>query len=158
MIIAGTGHRPNKLGGYGYDIYELLLKTASKAIDGFATKVISGMALGWDQALAEAAINLNIPFIAAVPFRGQEGKWPPPSKRKYQKLISKADEVVYVCDDGYAPHKMQERNKWMVDNCDSVLALWDGSAGGTSNCIIYAKSVKKKIVNLWPYWVKLNEQ
>jgi len=44
---------------------------------------------------------------------------------------------------------MQTRNIWMVDNCDLVLALWDGSDGGTGNCIKYANKIGKPIVNLW---------
>lgn len=51
MIICATGHRPNKLGGYGRDVYARLVKLA---YDYLAVQkpdaVISGMALGWDQA------------------------------------------------------------------------------------------------------------
>lgn len=157
MIVAATGHRPNKLGGYGDDITKALHITASKALDGIASKVISGMALGWDMAIASAAVDLDIPFIAAVPFKGQESVWPDESKRKYNILLSKADDVVYVCDDGYASWKMQKRNEWMVDNCDILLALWDGSSGGTDNCIKYAKKQGKKIINVWKYWKMLND-
>jgi uncharacterized phage-like protein YoqJ len=53
---------------------------------------------------------------------------------------------------------MQIRNEWMVDNAHIVLALWDGSSGGTGNCIKYAnrKSVNKPIINLWSSWVGAN--
>ena len=33
--------------------------------------------------------------------------------------------------------------------CDLVLAFWDGSSGGTGNCVRYAGKVGKPIENLW---------
>ena len=63
MIVAGTGHRPNKLGGYNNESFLKLVNIAEDALKQMeVTEVISGMALGWDMALAQAAINLNIPF------------------------------------------------------------------------------------------------
>lgn len=55
MIVAGTGHRPNKLGGYGDDVFERLVALARTYLWHMEPwHVISGMALGWDQALAQA--------------------------------------------------------------------------------------------------------
>ena len=148
IIKAGTGHRPDKLGGYSDAIFNKLVGVAKLAIKD-ADKVISGMALGWDLAIAQAAIDLDIPFIAAVPFKGQECKWPKQTQLKYQEILSKAEKVVYVCEGGYAPYKMQERNKWMVDNSDILVALWNGTPGGTANCISYAEKQNKVIENYW---------
>ncbi|WP_206759019.1 hypothetical protein [Anabaena azotica] len=47
-----------------------------------------------------------------------------------------------------------KRNEWMVDQCHRLVALHDGSTGGTGNCVNYAKSKKVHIVNLWKSWVK----
>lgn len=150
MKIAGTGHRPNKLGGYSSEVLMKLVSTAKDAlIELQPTSVISGMALGWDTALALAALELKLPLVAAVPFHGQETAWPNISQIMYQDILKDASDVVYVCDKGYAPWKMQIRNEWMVDHCDVVLALWDGTSGGTGNCIAYADKVKKPIHNVW---------
>ena len=150
MIVAGTGHRPNKLGGYTRDVRTRLLNTAIKSLEHLQpTKLISGMALGWDQALARACVELNIPFIAAVPFAGQETVWPAASQREYHELCEAASDLIIVSPGGYSAAKMQIRNEWMVDHCDRVLALWDGSSGGTRNCIGYAKTVNKPISNAW---------
>lgn len=150
MIICGTGHRPNKVGGYSKEARSKLYDIAKDwLVTNKPDKVISGMALGWDQALANAAYVLDIPLIAAVPFAGQQQAWPEESREFFDMLLSKAEEIVIVSDGGYAPWKMQVRNKWMVDHCDQVLAMWDGSTGGTGNCIQYAKKVGKPIVNLW---------
>lgn len=150
MIICGTGHRPDKLGGYGDDASLRLRLLARDWIMAYKpTKVISGMALGWDQALAWGAYDNNVPFVAAIPFAGQESRWPESSRRYFADLLGLASETVIVCEGGYAPWKMQERNKWMVDNSDQVLALWNGSDGGTANCVRYAQNAGKPVINLW---------
>jgi uncharacterized phage-like protein YoqJ len=41
---------------------------------------------------------------------------------------------------------MHARNAWMVDQCEALLAVWDGTPGGTSGCVNYAKSTAKKWV------------
>lgn len=150
MILAATGHRPDKLGGYGYDVLNKLTYLAEKYLDEVdPDKIISGMALGWDMAWANAGIRLGYPVIAAVPFEGQERMWRNESKKDYFKLLDQCSEIIYVSDPGYAVWKMQKRNEWMVDNCDIVVALWNGTQGGTANCIKYANKVNKPIVNLW---------
>ena len=151
MIIAATGHRPNKLGGYSPQARQRLVDiargylSAQKDLAG----VISGMALGWDQAFAVAAQDLGIWVHAAVPFRGQESPWPKESQREWGRILSRCASVTVVCGGGYAAQKMQERNEWMVRRCHRVAALWDGSAGGTANCIRYAQQLGRPIDNLW---------
>ncbi len=45
---------------------------------------------------------------------------------------------------------MDKRNKWMVDNCDLLIAVWNGTSGGTANCVNYAKSINKQIIIINP--------
>lgn len=156
MIICGTGHRPEKLGGHGSATYSKLFTLAHDYLfHEDADTVISGMALGWDQALADAALHLGIPLIAAVPFEGQERAWPVESQLHYGALLRRAERMVIVSPGGFSGIKMHLRNQWMVNNADMVLALWDGSDGGTYNCVKYAKACRKPLRNLWPEWVRL---
>lgn len=155
MIVAFTGHRPNKLGGYDEpnpvrDQIRAALRELLAELH--PAKAISGMALGVDQWAAEMCIELEIPFIAAVPFDGQEDRWPPWSREKYAKLLKESCEMVKVCSAGYAPEKMQKRNEWMVDHCDVLIAVWDGTSGGTANCVRYAESIGKRIIMIAPIW------
>jgi len=148
-IIGFTGSRPHKLGGYKipnltfnyvcHKIEALLLELKPE-------KCISGLALGYDSWCAKICIKLRIPFIGAVSFEGQEGKWKRESKEEYRNFLDLAEEVVYVCDPGYATWKMQERNCWIVDNSDIIIACFNGGKGGTYNCVSYAKEKKKKII------------
>ena len=40
---------------------------------------------------------------------------------------------------------MMKRNKYMVDKSDIVVAVWNGSKGGTANTVKYAKQSGKTI-------------
>ena len=155
MIIAFTGHRPNKLGGYKLPnpTYLKVCQEIEKTLlELKPEKVISGMALGVDSWAANIAIKLNIPFIAAVPFIEQDKIWPLESKKIYQILLSKAAEKVIVSDGGYEAYKLQIRNEWMVNRCDKLIAVFKTSetTGGTFNCIKYAKSMGKSIIIIDP--------
>ena len=155
MIICGTGHRPNKLGGYGVHIQTRLVALAEAALAHYQPEhVISGMALGWDQALAQAAVNLGIPFVAAIPFVGQESRWPDESQQHYHSLLKEAHSTITLDQGPYSARLMQERNEYMVNKATHVLALWSGTHGGTGNCVAYAQSVEKPIINLWQSWIK----
>lgn len=151
-IVAGTGHRPDKLGGYSEDNFIKLVELCSIFLQFKNPKtVISGMALGYDQALAQASIDLKIDLIAAIPCKNQEEKWNKESKMKYNKILSFAKEKILISDD-YTPFCMQKRNIWMIDHCDEVVALFDGTNGGTKNCIDYAVKKNKPIFNMWTIW------
>jgi uncharacterized phage-like protein YoqJ len=158
--LAFTGHRPDKLGGYSSDAF-VKLKNLGLIIlqQTKPARVISGMALGWDMAVAYAAIKLKIPVTAAVPFLGQESVWPKSSQDQYQAILNNCDLVVYVSPGGYTAEKMQIRNCWMVDASDHLIALWDGSAGGTQNCVRYAQATRLRMdqpgfTNVWPLWLE----
>jgi len=156
MIIAGTGHRPEKLGGYSPHTTLRVLQFATSYLqEARPSVVISGMAQGWDMALAQAAINLSIPFWAYVPFQGQEDVWPSATKLYYRVLLTKAAKVEICSPGGYRPISMQIRNQRMVDDCDLLAALWDGSNGGTSNAIAYATFAGKPFINLWSRYTEL---
>lgn len=154
MIVAITGHRPNKLWN-DYDLtsnrIELLKVTIMTELDKLqVTRCISGMALGIDTLFAIIAIQNNIPLTAAIPFKGQELMWPPKSQVKYSKILDKANKVIVVSEGGYHPNKMQIRNQWMVNHCDHLIAVWDKTPGGTANCVQYALHVKKDITFINP--------
>lgn len=169
MKIAITGHRPNKLGN-DYDLSSILMQRINMAIlstlineceldlsgEGEEVKfpnltLITGMALGIDTLFANIAIANKIPFIAAIPFHGQQLVWPQKSIQIYADIIANPlCTVKVISPGGYSAKKMQIRNEWMVDNCDLLIAVWDESPGGTANCVKYAKSKNKKIIYINP--------
>lgn len=148
LIVAATGHRPSKL-KTGYDIAPLITLVKPWLASRKPDTVISGMALGWDQAVAIAAMDLGIPVKAYLPFIGQADQWPQAAIYEYMRLLERCEERVVVNQGGYEPWKMQARNEAMVDAADLVLALWNGGKGGTGNCVAYAEKQRKPIENLW---------
>ncbi len=145
MIVAATGHRPDKIGGYDYyhPQRQWIREQIRRAlVDLSADKTISGMALGVDQDFAQVSLDLAIPFIAALPFIDQESRWPKTSQDYWWWLLERSDDIVVVSPGPYSAPKMQIRNEWMVDHCDRLVAIWDGTDGGTGNCVKYAQRTK----------------
>lgn len=149
MKIAITGHRPNKLG----NDYDLISNLVLQSIinEHKPTQLISGMALGIDTLWAELAIENNIPLLAALPCQNQDKMWPQKSKLIYKDILDNPLTTSHlVTDCEYNVKCMQDRDIYMVDNCDLLIAVWDGTSGGTSNCVGYANSVDKKIIIINP--------
>jgi uncharacterized phage-like protein YoqJ len=153
VVVTVTGHRPDKLGGYKTPnpLYNLVIEELAKAFELFKPDyVITGMSLGVDQWAAELCLNMGIKFVAAVPFENQESKWPPHSQSRYHWLLNQASDRYTISPGGYEPWKMQARNEWMVKSCQHVIAVWNGSPGGTANCLQFAMSLNKPV-----YYCKL---
>lgn len=134
MILGITGHRPDKLP----DVAAVRRAIVAELGMLQPTRLITGMAVGVDQIAAEVAIRLSVPFVAAVPFAGQEKLWPPRVQEHYRELLTKAADVVTVSSGGFSVQAMYDRNRWIVANSDHLLAVWDGTSGGTSHCVNYA--------------------
>jgi len=155
-----TGHRPNKLGGYNennpiaINIKEKLKIAIIYAIEKQnIINFISGMAMGVDMWAVEILIDIkksypHIKIVGAIPFLGQETKWYKETQIKYNNLLKQLDKIEYVSSPGYSAYKMQIRNEWMVNHSKIVIAVWDGTPGGTANCVKYARSKNKKIIHL----------
>jgi uncharacterized phage-like protein YoqJ len=171
ITIAGTGHRPDALGGYSEEARDRLIGFARQLLLAYRevaplNLTISGMALGWDQALAEASLSLSVAVLAAVPCDGQDSTWPPHAQKRYADLLAHPGvKTVVVSPGAYEPRKMQVRNEWMVDRAEVVLALWNGKPGGTANCVSYAyKKIREKrpdaarVHNVWAEWEKWCER
>lgn len=148
MIAAVTGHRPNKLGGYRTPnpTFNSVMEGLDRALlELQPERVIVGMAQGVDQWMAELCIYNGIPFVAAIPFPDFDSRWPEHGRVKYRQLLSRAADIVMVCDGDYEAWKMQRRNEWMVDNCQVLIAVFDGTYGGTANCVRYAEERQCRI-------------
>ena len=144
MIVAGTGHRFVE-----FPVDRFVRSIAAELCLLGPRKVISGMALGLDMALAEAALMIGVPFIAAVPFPMQASRWPEDQQARWRGLLLKAYEVVHISP-FTVTSAYERRNRWMIDRADQVLAYWDGSLnGGTANGVRYAEKKRVPILNLW---------
>ena len=151
MIVAFTGHRPDKLGEWD-PLHPCIARIRKALRDELAREwpheAICGMALGFDTWAAETCVELGIPFTAALPCDGMEQIWPLPSQERWRALLLKAKTIHVVSPGPYKPWKLQRRNEWMVDNCTKLIAAFDGSPGGTYNCLAYAAEVQRPVKRL----------
>lgn len=148
MIVAATGHRLHTLPGYRGDgsshkLRAALLETAMDALEEWSPDLtISGMATGWDLAVAAAAMLTNRPFHAYVPFAGQERLWSRADQEMYRGLLDDAAEVRVI-----SPIQTKaayiERDQAMVDALtgadDRMIALYGSDPRtGTGQTLAYA--------------------
>ena len=143
MILGVTGHRTIE----NYD--KLYLSIVEKLKEFNPEHTISGMAIGFDQLFSVICIRLSIPFIAAIPFKGQEKTWPNHIQKQYHKILDKAKEVVIVCDGDFSKEKFQIRNEWIVNNSDEMLAYWNGQNSGTGHAVRYASGISRRVTNIY---------
>lgn len=123
MRIVITGHRTEKLAIYDFGwiqsaIDDVLVELKSKDTNLLA---YSGMASGIDLHFCKSCIVLGIPYIACVPFDGQENTMIPRDADLRAILLKSAKEIKEV------------KNSWMVEHTDVGIAVFDGNKGGTAN-------------------------
>ena len=143
MIMGVTGHR--ELGHTPEEIRERFLEMILKHKP---TKVITGMAIGFDTIVAQVCVEFGIPFIAAVPFENQDSIWPQADRDIYRELLTHAAEVKLVSPGGFTNWKFLTRNEWIVDNSNILVAYMNEKVGGTAHCYDYGVRVGLPIENL----------
>ena len=153
MICCATGHSPkgfpffrNEENSKFIAYKERLDREIVFLINEGYTHFITGMADGADLDFAENIIfhrkgKKVLHLEAALPY-------PPPLKIqniKKGKILLECDSK-HIVSPYYHQRCMQNRNEYMVDKADIVLAIWNGmQSGGTWNTIKYAKSIGKPI-------------
>ena len=86
---------------------------------------ISGFAIGFDMMAAEAIVSLkrsypDIILIAAIPFKGQASRFSFYDRKRYDRLLEVADEVI-VLSESYYPRCFLDRDEFMVNNSSTSL-------------------------------------
>jgi uncharacterized phage-like protein YoqJ len=158
VIITGIAHSPQRLLERSLLPSNELVYLASKALKVYdATRLITSLELGWEQALAKAAVELKIPFVVAFPFPGRDSTWDREIRILYYELLSRADEV-YQVNDTFSETSLYECRCWQTDQADLVLALWDYEFDNDTvfDAIHYALDKDVKVTNLWQDWFMLN--
>lgn len=162
MYCCFTGHRPESLKvlfNKSSEEYCALKKVLSSVIDSCIddgyTDFISGMARGIDIMAAEIVIEKkkNNPLLslhAALPCPNQCDGWTNIEKEQFKELLSCADTKTIISPI-FTSTCMLSRNRYMVDNSERVIAVWNGYfKGGTAYTVRYAKKEGKEIINIRP--------
>ncbi len=161
ITLCFTGHRSQKLPWRFNEKdkrCEEMRKTTKAKIEQ-AIKVgyiyfISGMALGFDMICAEIVLELkkiypNIKLVCAIPCKDQDKLWSEEYKKRYKKILSKADIIRYIAKQ-YTKTCMLERNDYMLKNSSKVIALFNGLRGGTQSTILKAKKMGLEVEIITP--------
>lgn len=161
--VMGTGSRSMRTAPDAQNIFHILQTHILTIFEAHPSLVlISGMAEGWDEAIAKVAIFNKIPFIAAIPNAGYgEYYWGKNSLLKkdrlseFRQLLSKAIDVVFVCDTLYVDgvHSNFIRNQWMVNKCHLAL-VYNATSSGTRD-VVTRLNVAKKPFEEYPFTKQL---
>lgn len=150
MVCAFTGHRPakypfmaDKKAEKYISLKTVLKKEIIKKISGGTGTFLTGMALGTDMLAAETVLELkeeypSLKLTAVVPCEDQCRWWKEKDVSEYERILSLCDEKI-VLSSRYTPYCMHVRNKYLVDHADSMIAVWDGSPGGTGGTVALAR-------------------
>lgn len=135
MRLAITGHRPKRLQGKEKEVQSWILNKIDELNPDIC---ISGMAEGVDQIFAYSTLQKNKQLWCVYPYL---------KKKNFYTIYleEKADRILYTQKE-YSKDCYFIRDKYIVDNCDILLAVWDGKPnGGTYWTIKYANSINKPI-------------
>lgn len=144
-----TGHRPEKI-TENVDIIKANLRTeVLKAIDLGYDTFVTGMAPGTDTWAGEIVMELkkndsNIKLFCAIPFRGVEKNRTPELQEKFHEILDNSDGSHYLSGK-YKRWTFLARDEWMVDHSSYVIAVFNGSYGGTEYTLDYARKKERKI-------------
>lgn len=146
---AFTGHRPEKTTRPVTEIQEALRASICQSVaDGFNV-FITGMARGVDLWAAEIVLDLrkekDLKLICAIPFEGFEVRWSKEWLNKYRYVLDQAD-FTYVVGKNYSYDIFSRRNIWMVNHAKRIIAVYDGTPGGTRNTIAYANQSNVEVI------------
>ena len=156
-----TGHRPDKL-PWGLDERDprcaALKQSLSRELEGLYRRgfrhFISGMAMGCDLYVAEAALELRekhpgLTVEGAVPCPTQADRWPDELRRRWRDILDRCD-LETVVQRHYDRYCMHRRDRYMVDRSVVVLAVFDGTPGGTQYTLNYAMDKRREILLMDP--------
>lgn len=155
MVLAFTGHRPEKL-PWGCDetderciALKQQIKDAVRAAAGEGyDRFLCGMARGCDLYFAEAVLELGLRLEAYLPCPSQSDCWSGEDRQRQTELLLQCG-AVYMVEQSYSEGCMLRRNRRMVDDCGALLTVFDGSPGGTGAAVDYARRRGRRIISLW---------
>lgn len=167
-----TGHRnlsPYDMENLSRSIREVLrtireamisspLTPNSKVDEPFVTSLLSPIAAGSDQLVAEIALELEYKLFCPLPLPKDEYSSDfvddPDSQGLFHKLIQQADSVLELDGTEGRPAAYETVGRFIIAHSDVLIAVWDGQAargiGGTAQIVSEALDEKKIVIIIPP--------
>ena len=157
---AFTGHRPSKM-PWGQDenspedvLFKFRLRESLEYLIGKGyVNFLSGGAQGFDMMAAEIVLSLKetypwIMLTMVCPWNGQADRWPEDQRQRWRHILEESDRVIYTSG-SYEKGVFFQRNRYLVENADLILAAYNGdSRSGTGMTIRYAHKRGVKVLRL----------
>jgi len=147
--VAFTGHRT-----YCGQADDTLRRAVGAAYARGCRTFLSGMAVGFDLAAAEAVLECRavcpgLRLVAVIPFKGQAVRFSAGDRARFERVAAAADETI-VLSAGYHRGVYTVRNDFLVGHAARLIAWFDGSPGGTSYTVRRALRLGRTVDNLCP--------
>ena len=146
-----TGHRQlpkNEVESITKQIKNAMYELYQNGVDTF----IAGGALGFDTLAALIVLKMKtkypeVKLVLALPCKSQTKFWKENDIEIYESIKKQADQVIYLSEE-YTKECMLERNRYMVDNSNFVIAYCQKQTGGSAYTVEYAKKHGKTVILL----------
>jgi len=130
-VCAFTGHRELPKDFSKKKLKQAVISMIEKGADTF----LCGMALGFDLLAAETVLTLkkkypSIRLVACIPCLDQNKYYSKIDNKRYEKALDKADERAVLAE-RYFNGCMHQRNKYMAERADALIAYCKKDSGGT---------------------------
>jgi len=156
--IAVTGHRdlrPQDLPALREEVANVFT-TLRDQMPGRRLTLLSGIAEGADQLVADEALENGVQLTAVIPMPLEiyRDQMPPIVQQRLNELYALADSRVFLPLEGRTPDLLKTSEEarargyealalYLVGNCQALIALWDGrrsdKVGGTCRVVNYAR-------------------
>ena len=174
--IGVTGHRPAKL-ARGDKLEHAVRTTLARLMDRLRAirlahpeiyaadeqvlRIVSPLAEGADRVVARAGLQAGATLLSPLPFPRDaylQDFDSPASREDFADLLGRAEAVVELGGErepaGQAMRAYEAVGMLVVDQCDILIAIWDGMAaagtGGTAEIVSYARRVGRPVLWLAP--------
>lgn len=145
MIVAAIGELSSQLTISEHEQTRLRNIAYDALKDLKPNKILIRMVIGWDMAVAEAAILLKIPMHVVLSTKKEYRKWPRYLRGFYKYIIRSAERVM-VLGESDTPIL---RDRWILNNATTFLTMSSGKSMITEQMVAYARSCSKSVINLY---------
>jgi len=113
------------------------------------------LARGADQAFADAVLEVGGALEIVIPADDYfTGISDPVSRNRCEHYLDAAASTVTMPYETFGSPAYLTASQYLIDRCDLLLAVWDGSpasgSGGTADAVAYARECGRSTVVVWP--------
>lgn len=155
MIFGVTGHRDVEQKPGELDQFARL--SVARMVCAGASEIITGLARGWDMAVGLACCEMNVPYRAYIPFKGQDQFWSPEDRSLYINLLCDARSIFTEGDHPFNRFYLL-RDQRIVRDSVELWALDSGRPSGSHTTVLYAEEIGRKVEPLWEDWKQFRKE